>query len=115
MGFIINFIPCIVLGYYRGKLTYDSASGPVSSDLTNMVQICYYSCLTLLLFSALVLADALRRIMRTLKDNPFLQANEKIMWLHIIMLVTHVFIFCISDYFIFRAFNDPTNITYQFE
>ena len=67
------------------------------------------------LVSAIVLADALRRILSSLRQNPLLQANEKIMWLHIVMLVLHTVVFSVSAFFVFRAFADPTNPAYLFE
>ena len=56
------------------------------------------------LISAFILADALRRIMKALKDNPFLEGNQRILWLHITMLVTHVVVFSLNTFFVFRAF-----------
>ena len=34
LGFVINFIPCIFLAYYRGKLTMESAGTNVASQKT---------------------------------------------------------------------------------
>ena len=64
------------------------------------------------LISAFILADALRRIMKALKDNPFLEGNQRILWLHITMLVTHVVVFSLNTFFVFRAFKEPTNTSY---
>ena len=116
IGLIFNILVCLVLGYFRGKLTYQTSGGKASGPTTtSLVQIFYQTVTLLELVSAIFLADALRRIMRHLKENPYLQANEKIMWLHIIMLVVHVVVFSVCDYFIFRAFKDPNNSTKQFE
>ena len=115
-GFVINFLPCLFLGYYRGKLTMESAGVKTAPNSTiDAVQIIYAFNIGVELVSVIILADALRRIMRALKENPFLQANQKIMWLHMIMLVTHVVVFSLAAFFVFRAFSDPSNIVYQYE
>jgi uncharacterized BrkB/YihY/UPF0761 family membrane protein len=65
------------------------------------------------LVSAIILADALRRIHNSLKQNPFLVANEKIMWLHVLMLVVNVAVLSVTSFFSFRAIDVPDNTTYQ--
>ena len=37
------------------------------------------------------------------------------MWLHIIMLTTHVIVFSLAAFFVFRAFSSPANVKYQYE
>lgn len=68
LGFVVNFIPCVFLAYYRGKLTMESAGTKTASAKTiEAVQILYQLNLAIELVSALILADALRRIRRALK------------------------------------------------
>lgn len=86
-GLVTNFIPCCLLGYYRGRLTADSSNGNgVPSDVTHPVQHYYYACTGLELVSTLFLCDALRRIKKSVKSNPFLSSDTKTLWLHITMV-----------------------------
>ena len=55
------------------------------------------------------MADALRRIVRSLKENPFLKANNHVLWLHIIMILISTIVVSISALFVFRAYSDPDN------
>jgi len=62
-GFIINLVPCILLGYFRAELTLKSANFATPPEyLTTTVQILYQLVTSLQLVSAIILADALRRI-----------------------------------------------------
>ena len=61
-GLIINFIPCAMIGIARGKLTYDTGSGISDETTLKWVEGLYHTCTVLMLISALVLIDALRRI-----------------------------------------------------
>ena len=72
--------------------------------IVRWVEVLYHIVTTLQLVSALVLADALRRIVLSLRNNPVLQTNYKIMWLHIVMLTVHVVVFSLTAFFVFRAF-----------
>ena len=115
-GFVVNFIPCGFLAYYRGKLTMESAGRKTPSrETVDAVQILYQLNTAIELVSAFILADALRRIRKALKRNPFLQGNQKIMWLHIVMLTTHVVVISLAAFFVFRAFQYPENTKYQYE
>jgi len=77
------------------------------------VNILYQTINLLLLVSAGLLLDALRRINKVLKKNPFLELNAKIMYMHIIMLVVHVSVFVTAAFLVFRSFREPDNTTYQ--
>ena len=63
----------------------------------------------LIVVSSLFMADALRRIVRSLKENPFLKANNHVLWLHIIMILISTIVVSISALFVFRAYSDPDN------
>ena len=116
IGFVVNLLPCVALAYYRGKLTLENAGTDHASDFTiTVVSALYQIVSALLLVSACILADALRRIRKALKINPFLQGNQRIMWLHIVMLIIHVTVTCITGFLIFRAFCDPYNLDYQYQ
>ena len=107
-GLIINFIPCAMIGIARGKLTYDTGSGISDATTLNWVEGLYHTCTVLMLISALVLIDALRRIGVSLRENPLVQTNVRIMWLHITMLSIHVIAWLVAEFFVFRAISDPT-------
>ena len=75
-----------------------------------------YQVITVLnLFSALVLADALRKIRAAVKQNPLLETNSKIMCLHVLTLVCHSMVLSITAFFVFRSFEHPNNVTFQYE
>ena len=61
----------------------------------------------LIVVSSLFMADALRRIVRSLKENPFLKANNHVLWLHMIMIFISTIVVSISAFFVFRAYSDP--------
>ena len=69
----------------------------------------YHVVLGFQLVSALILADALRRIRSSLKKNPYLVANEKTMWLHIMNLILYNVVFSVGSYFVFNAFSHNGN------
>ena len=116
IGIMLNFIPCGLLAYFRARVTMDSVDGAsVSTSLANTTTVVYYTITGLELVSALILADALRRIRSSLKYNPFLFADQKTMVLHVVMLMTHTVVLTVSAFFVFRAFQDPYNEEYQTE
>ena len=116
IGIMLNFIPCSLLAYFRARVTMDSVDGAsVSTSLANTTTVVYYTITGLELVSALILADALRRIRSSLKYNPFLFADQKTMVLHVVMLMTHTVVLTVSAFFVFRAFQDPYNEEYQTE
>ena len=70
IGCLVNIVPCLLIAYFRGKLTVDSANmNTPSVALINTLQGLYFCCTALQLVSGIVLADALRRIMTALKEN----------------------------------------------
>ena len=107
-GMFINFVPIVMLSYVRGQLTIDSAGQVPSESIVDWVKYLYHIVTFLQLVSAIILADALRRIVASLRKNPVLSTNYRIMWLHITMLTLHVGIFTLVAYFVFRAFDNPT-------
>ena len=108
MGIIINLIPCILLGYARGLLTFKSSGQVPPTAILDWVKGLYHLVTGLMLISAIVLGDALRRIVISLKNNPILKTNYRIMWLHITMLSVHVIVFLLAEFFVFRAMANPT-------
>ena len=107
-GLVINFIPCAMIGIARGKLTYDTGEGLPTETTLKWVKGLYHTCTVFMLISALILIDALRRIGVSLKNNPLVQTNVRIMWLHITMLSFHVIAWLAAEFFVFRAISDPT-------
>jgi len=65
LGLVVNSIPCLLLSIYRAILTSESAKN-IPNDSTT-VNILYQIVNFLLLVSAGLLIDALRRINKTLK------------------------------------------------
>ena len=64
-GLVVNLIPCFLLSIYRAILTSESAK--INSNDSSTVNILYQTINFLLLVSAGLLIDALRRINKTLK------------------------------------------------
>lgn len=62
-----------------------------------------------------MLADALRRIRAAVKQNPLLETNSKIMWLHITTLFFHSAALSVTAFFVFRAFKHPNILEYQYQ
>ena len=69
----------------------------------------------LIVVSSLFMADALRRIVKSLRENPFLKANNQVLWLHIIMILMSTIVVSISALFVFRAYKEPGNDSIQEE
>ena len=76
--------------------------------ILDWVKVLYHIVTGLMLISAIVLGDALRRIVISLKNNPILKTNYRIMMLHITMLTIHVIVFLLVEFFVFRAMASPT-------
>ena len=108
VGLLVNFIPCAMIGIARGKLTYDTGEGLPTGTTLNWVEGTYHACTALMLFSAVVLIDALRRISVSLDKNPLVQINTRVMYMHITMLTIHVIAWLAAEFFVFRAISDPS-------
>ena len=65
--------------------------------------------------STVVMADALRRILNSVKLNPFLQANGKTLCLHIMVSLFHIASYSNAVFFAIRAVGDPDNTSYYAE
>ena len=76
--------------------------------ILNWVRGLYHTVTALMVVSAIILGDALRRIVTSLKNNPIIQTNYRIMWLHVTMLSIHVVVFLLVEFFVFRAMADPS-------
>ena len=48
-------------------------------------------------------------------ENPFLKANNQVLWLHIVMILISTIVVSISAFFVFRAYSDPDDDSIQEE
>ena len=114
---IILIIPiCLIAAAFRGDLAYKSAGGQTVSDgLIFTVQLLLWIINGLELITTLVLADALRRINNSVKENPFLEANRKVMCLHITMSLMHICSYSATVFFAIRTYKDPGNLDHELE
>ena len=62
--------------------------------------------------TTIIMADALRRINKSVSDNEYLESNAKTMCLHITMCTLHVTSYSIAVFFAIRAFKMPENGRY---
>jgi hypothetical protein len=76
--------------------------------LVNEVKQLYHAVTLLELLSGVLLGVALRGIRKQLTQMPNVMADQKTFWLHVIILVSHCIIFTISQFLIFRAFDNPS-------
>ena len=111
-GLVIIVLTCIGAGYFRGQLTMHSVPGTGSppQNIADIEEYFYFAMTALELVAGCFLLDALRRILKSVKENPFMQANQRTMWLHILFLVFDVGITVATALFVFRAFSDPSNL-----
>ena len=109
LGLITNFTVCALFAFFRAKISWQTSKHDEKPPkfTTSAVQILYQIMTGLIVVSSLFMADALRRIVRSLHENPFLKANNQVLWLHIIMILVMTFVVSIAAYFVFRAYNDP--------
>lgn len=68
----VNLVFCVWVSFARYWLSVESAGQPAPNSRVNEVSDLYHVVTFLLLFSALFLADALRRIRKTFTTNPHL-------------------------------------------
>ena len=61
------------------------------------------------LFATVVMMDALRRIQKSVKQNPFLESNGSTMCLHIAMSLMHILSYSVAVFFAIRAYSAPDN------
>mmetsp|Transcript_24994 Transcript_24994/g.31213 ORF Transcript_24994/g.31213 Transcript_24994/m.31213 type:complete len:236 (+) Transcript_24994:44-751(+) len=107
-GVIFTFTICLTTAYYRAKLTYESSNeSAVSDSLVETVQILLWAVNGCELVATLVMVDALRRIQKSVKENPFLESNSKTMCLHICMSFMHIISYSTTIFFAIRAYGDP--------
>ena len=105
VGISIILPLCIITAYYRALLTHRSSDyKPVQSSLITTVQAFLWTINGLEVISTLVMADALRRIRKSVQKNPFLQSNGKTLCLHIIMSCLHIASYSFAVFFAIRAF-----------
>ena len=114
---ILFMLPfCVVAGYYRGSLTYKSSGDcSVSDHLIQVVSILLWTINGLEAGTTVLMADALRRIKKSVRENPYLEANGKVMCFHITMCCLHIASYSTTVFFAIRAFKKPGNPDYEME
>ena len=65
--------------------------------------------------TTVIMADALYRISKSVRDNQYLESNGKTMCLHITMCSLHVMSYSVAVFFAIRAFKEPKNSKYASE
>ena len=117
LGLIANFTVCALFAYFRAKISYQTNRKEEKPKYftSSAVQILYQIMTGLIVISSLFMADALRRIVRSLHENPFLKANNQVLWLHIIMILMSTIVVSISAFFVFRAYSEPGDDSVQEE
>ena len=58
---------------------------------------------------ALILGDALRRIVKSLKMSAILEINYKMLIVHVFLLASLALVEAVAAYFVFIAFKYPTD------
>ena len=74
----------------RGRLTYVSA-GPdrtLEDKLANQVILMYFVLTGIQMIVALILGDALRRIVKSLKESAILEINYKMLSVHVFLIMS---------------------------
>ena len=56
----------------------------------------------------MILGDALRRIVKSLKESTILAINYKILMVHVFLVTSNALIEAVAAYFVFAAFKNPT-------
>lgn len=105
---VINSFFCIWLSIERYYLSTESSGQKAPVEQVSKVSDLYHIVTGLMLFSALVLGDALRRIRKALTTNPHLLQNQTTMMLHVSILSVHTLTFSVASALVFRAFANPS-------
>ena len=90
MGFFIIFVLSLMAAIVRGRLTYVSAGTDRAKEdeLANQVILMYFVLTGIQLMIALILGDALRRIVKSLKESAILEINYKMLTIHVFLIIS---------------------------
>ena len=107
---LVNFAACVWLGLSRAQVTFYDAKGSdeylraldQTEDSLDVVTICLF-------LSALVLADALRRLKQSFDKKHKLFMNTGLMALHICVLIVHIGVYSWSQFCFRQAIENPGN------
>lgn len=113
VGIIINLGFCVWVGWKRGMMDYDSAFGKPTHELGVTVMTLYSIITVLLIFSAIFLADALRRLKKSFNQDNRLIVNQKTMCLHITALFIHTFFIAMLQVVTVYTFMNPAAVNYK--
>lgn len=109
VGILVNLGACAWTGVVRGKVDYTSANGPAPGPISKRLMQLFVLVTFLLCISAVFLADALRRLKRSLSQDNKLVVNQKTMCLHVTTLTIHTVILVVVQYITVYTFVHPSN------
>ena len=96
IAFVLIFITCGFAAYFRGKQSVQYVEGQPSDKLYSMILVFYISVIVLMVTTSIFLADALRRLRKSIEDHSKLKISKRIMSLHIFVNFFHTIFFTAS-------------------
>jgi hypothetical protein len=107
IGIFINMVSCLILAYVRAQVDFQSQFGSAPHKLGSRLMQLFVLVTALLVFSAMFLADALRRLSKALKKDNKMVVNQKTMCLHVTALLMHTIVIVAVQYVTVYSFENP--------